>query len=84
MYIEGCCNVSECIMKFPSLVATNVAISSSFGKVRVLRGATLDLAITKDISWFLHRKATAPYAFVLASANMCNSTLDVVKVVVVK
>ena len=49
-------------MKLPSLIATSAAISSSFGKVRALRGATLDFAITKDISCFLYRKATAPRA----------------------
>ena len=50
-------------------------ISSSLGSVNCLSGATLALAMMKDVSSSTHRKATAPYAIGLASAKMC-SLLD--------
>ena len=43
-------SVNVRMMKLLSLVATNAAISFSLGKVGVLRGATLDFAITNLFS----------------------------------
>ena len=50
-------------MKLHNLAA---AISSSLG------GATLALAMAKDVSLSTHKKAIAPYTLGLVSAKMCS------------
>ena len=58
------------VMKFDSLAAVSAAISSSLGSVSCLSGATLALAITKDVLPSTYINAIAPYAMRLASAKM--------------
>ena len=57
------------MMKLLSLAPVSVAKSSSLGRVSCFNGATLVLAITKQVLESLQMKATAPYAFVLVSEN---------------
>ena len=64
-------------MKLHNLAAVSgcgnlVAAVISLGSVSCLSGATLALAMTKDVSLSTHKKATAPYALGLASAKMCS------------
>ena len=48
-------------MKLHNLAAVSAAINSSLGSVSCLSGATLTLAMTKDLSLSTHKKATVPY-----------------------
>ena len=70
--IEQSRNVRASKMKLDSLAGVSAAISSSLGRVNCLSGATLALAILKDVLLSAHKNATAPYAMGLASAKMCN------------
>ena len=57
------------VMKLLSLAPVSAAMSSNLGNVSCFNGATLVLAITRQVLDSLQMKATAPYAFVLASVN---------------
>ena len=59
-------------MKLHNLAAVSATISLSLGSVSCLSGATLALAMTKDVSVSTHKKATALYALGLASAKICS------------
>ena len=61
-------------MKLASCAPIVAAMSSSSESVSVFNGATRDLAITMEVKMLCRRRATAPYATLLASAKTCSST----------
>ena len=65
-------NWRESLTNLVSFAVVTAAISSSLGRVICFSGATRPLAITKLNVLLFDRKATAPYALVLASATTCN------------
>ena len=67
MSVDTCRNVER--MNLPSLEATTAAMSSNLGSVWPLSGTTHELANMKQLCLPFLRKATAPYAFILASEN---------------
>ena len=58
---------------FNSCVPTTAANSSNRGSVMFFNGLTLYLAITNATESPCFKYTTAPYAFMLASANTCIS-----------
>lgn len=63
-------------MKWAKCAPIRAAISSSCGSVSFLRGATRFFAKTKEMWLSCRIRATAPYATVLASEKICNSTFS--------